>query len=160
MKQPKPIPEILQSIRPGDTIYTILRHVSPSGMTRWIAPVIYQNGDPRYLSYAIAETGLYPYDRNRDALKVSGCGMDMGFDVVYNLGRTLFPDGFGLPIESVPDVPGYPPQLRIGLLWKRPQSKEQAAKYIADGVTFKRGRNGDTSGWDSDGGYALVQRWL
>ena len=26
-------------------------------------------------------------------IKVSGCGMDKGFHLVYNLGRTLFPDG-------------------------------------------------------------------
>jgi hypothetical protein len=156
MKQPKPIPEILQSIRPGDTIYTILRHVSPSGMTRWIAPVIYQNGDPRYLSYAIAETGLYTLDRNRDALKVTGCGMDMGFDVVYNLGRILFPDGFGLPIDHVPATEG----AWMAIHGTRPQSKEHAADCLTRSFTFKRGRNGDTSGWDSDGGYALVQRWL
>ena len=26
-------------------------------------------------------------------LRVSGCGMDMGFHVVYNLGYALWPDG-------------------------------------------------------------------
>jgi hypothetical protein len=153
MKQPKPIPEILQSIRPGDTIYTILRHVSPSGMTRWITPIIYQSGDPRYLSYAISETGLYPFDRNRDALKVSGCGMDMGFDLVYNLGRILFPDGFGLPVVT-------PTWDHMAMQDQRPLTKDIARKLEAAGCVFKRGRNGDTSGWDSDGGYALVQRWL
>ena len=29
----------------------------------------------------------------RDGLIVGGCGMDMGFEIVYNLGRTLWPDG-------------------------------------------------------------------
>ena len=45
----------------------------------------------------------------------------MGFEIVYNLGRKLFHDGF--KVEG-------------------------------------RGRNGDMSGHDNDGGYALKHRWL
>lgn len=33
------------------------------------------------------------FDSDRQGLKVGGCGMDMGFHVVYGLGRTLYPKG-------------------------------------------------------------------
>ena len=35
----------------------------------------------------------------------------------------------------------------------------KAAQAVARGAVF-RGRNGDKSGWDDDGGYALNHRWL
>jgi hypothetical protein len=34
------------------------------------------------------------YDRDRQGIKIGGCGMDMGFSLVYDLGRTLYPRGF------------------------------------------------------------------
>lgn len=65
--------------------------------------------------------------------------MDMGFAVVYELGRTLFPNGFGVEGE-----------LPLGHK-TRPVTKEKAAKAVEKGAKF-RGRNGDPSGWDNDGG--------
>lgn len=48
---------------------------------------------PQWLSGWIANVCDYP--RAKDgSLKVGGCGMDMGFPVVYNLSATLFRDGF------------------------------------------------------------------
>lgn len=38
-------------------------------------------------------------------------------------------------------------------------AKAAAARAVAKGYTF-RGRNGDASGWDPDGGYALRKEWL
>jgi len=31
---------------------------------------------------------------------------------------------------------------------------------VAKGWEFIGGRNGDTSGWDDDGGYALKSEWI
>lgn len=53
-----------------------------------------------------------------DAIKIGGCGMDMGFALVYELGMKLWPDG-------TPEPHGQ--------------------------------RNGEP---DSNGGYALRQRWI
>lgn len=36
---------------------------------------------------------FYKFDQKRDGFRVSGCGMDMGFHLVYCLGQTLFHDG-------------------------------------------------------------------
>lgn len=116
-------------LKPGDVVYTILRHVSSSGMSRIIDLVIPcedGTGKPEIRSIgwlaARAMDDNFANDRYY-GIKVSGCGMDMGFSVVYNLGRTLFPQGFELAPEQ-------------------------------------HGRNGDTSGHDNDGGYALRQVWL
>ena len=70
--------------------------------------------------------------------------MNMRFATVYALGRALFPDGFGIMGEKDGKR-------------RRPKSPEAAAQMVRHGWAF-RGRNGDTSGWDTDGGYALRNR--
>jgi hypothetical protein len=37
------------------------------------------------------------YDRDKSGIKIGGCGMDMGFALVYNLGSTLWPKGTPKP---------------------------------------------------------------
>lgn len=113
--------ELREILNPGDTVYVDLRHVSRSGMSRVIMPFIIQDNEPRYLGWKVAKALEMPYDRKKEGVKIGGCGMDMGFALVYDLSRTLFPEGF--KVEG-------------------------------------RGRNGDTSGWDKDGGYALQHRWF
>lgn len=113
---------LLKYLKPGDTVFTVLRHVSKSGMSRQIDFFKLLNGRQHYLTGYIA-TLLDMKRTDQGALKVSGCGMDMGFSVVYNLSRSLWPKGFKL-------------------------------------AKGQRGRNGDTSGFDTDGGYAISQQWL
>ena len=70
-------------------VCTILRHVSSSGMTRHIDIVLPSDGSFNNISYYAAIV----MDNNRakdGSIKVSGCGMDMGFNLVYNLMFTLF----------------------------------------------------------------------
>ncbi len=81
------------NLKPGDTVYCILRNVSRSGMSRQID--FYMEG-MRCISGSIAEALDYPQAQH-GALKVGGCGMDMGFSVVYNLGATLWPNGTPKP---------------------------------------------------------------
>ena len=84
---------------PGNTIYTVLRHVAKSGMTRWLDVIVMDSddGSPRQITRAVAEVAGYTrsHDKHGGALKAEGCGMDMGFAVVYNLSRALYHDGFG-----------------------------------------------------------------
>lgn len=115
------IRELRKLVKPGDTLHTILRHVSRSGMSRRIDVVKMGRNGPRYLTWLAAKVLGERTTGNGDGLVVGGCGMDMGFHVVYSLSRALYPKGFKV-----------------------------------SGV----GRNGDKSGWDNDGGYALKQEWL
>ncbi len=76
-------------LKPGDTVYTILRHVSKSGMSRDIGIVIFRDGSPLHPNHAVAcVLGL---TLKRDAVRINGCGMDMGFEIVYNLCQCVFP---------------------------------------------------------------------
>lgn len=108
-------------LKPGDTVYCVLRHVSSSGMSRRIDFYSIRGKEHAFLSGYISRVTGYKFAKHGNGLVVGGCGMDMGFHVVYEIGRALFPKGF--------KVKG-------------------------------RGRNGDTSGWDEDGGYALKSTWL
>jgi len=85
-------------IAPGMTIHTVLRHVSASGMTRWISPLrLVPDGAGETvhdLTYMAGRLLGYPRNGRHEGLKVGGCGSDMGFEVVYSLGRALFPNGY------------------------------------------------------------------
>lgn len=123
--------ELLKILSPGDTVYTLLRHVSASGMTRHIDVYTIQDDKPIYLTAYVAKAceirRLGP-GAPRWSLVVGGCGMDMGFYVVYTLGRVLWPEGAA------------------------------SAIHRAD-KAYTRGRNGD-QGPETDGGYMLRQEWF
>jgi len=76
----------------GATVYTVLRSVSASGMTRHISLKVAQGGDIYDITYLAAQAmGEKVKDRNGyNTIKVNGCGMDMGFHLVYNLSSVLF----------------------------------------------------------------------
>ena len=80
-------------------VYCILRHVSSSGMSRRISFYTIIKNEPIWLDYKIEK--ILGYKRsNKVGLKVSGCGMDMGFSVVYDLGDALWPKGDGKTITG------------------------------------------------------------
>jgi hypothetical protein len=84
---------LLELLKPGDTVYTVLRHVSRSGMSRVISLYVIVDGEPRWLDgYASRVMGT-TLDRDREGLKIGGCGMDMGFALVYDLSYCLWPKG-------------------------------------------------------------------
>jgi hypothetical protein len=76
-------------LAPGDTVHSVLRHVSASGMSRRIDFYALKSGVPVWLSGYMA--GLLSYKIHRQGgLVVQGCGMDMGFHVVCGLSFKLF----------------------------------------------------------------------
>lgn len=78
---------------PGNTVWTILRHVSSSGMTRDISPIIVVDGKPVDISYWVIQLGIGSQGRN-GGVRLGGAGMDMGFHLVYSLSRELYSDGY------------------------------------------------------------------
>ena len=92
--------ELLTILKPGDTVYCILRHVSRSGMQREISLFVNGSHVDKFPDQGIrnidwyAERVLQMRRGKRDGLVVGGCGMDMGMHIVMNLGYVLFPDGF------------------------------------------------------------------
>lgn len=93
---------LLAMLKPGDRVYTVLRHVSASGMSRRISlviPTTDREGKPAVTSIDWLAARLLRSYRQHDkgGLMVSGCGMDMGFHVIYALGSALWPDGTPAP---------------------------------------------------------------
>lgn len=89
------IDRLKKLIQPGDIVYTTLRHVSRSGMQRVIDLHLIKDNAPIWIGYTAATAMGDRYNDQKNGIVVSGCGMDMTFSVVYELSRTLFPDGFG-----------------------------------------------------------------
>lgn len=87
------IKNLRQLIKEGATVYTILRHRTASGMTRFLDLYIMRDNEPWRITWQAAKAMGWTYDRKHEALKVGGCGMDMGFHAVYTLSRYLFPNG-------------------------------------------------------------------
>ena len=84
------IEQLKNILSEGDTVYTVLRHCSASGMSRRIDLYIFRDNQKHYL------TGLFAHAMGEkapeDGYKVGGCGMDMGFHLVYTLSSVLFPE--------------------------------------------------------------------
>lgn len=71
----------------GATVYTILASVSRSGMYRHIRPIIVINGEPVDITWRVSEA--LGWRRHDDGVGCDGCGMDIGFHLVYSLGYAL-----------------------------------------------------------------------
>ena len=93
--------ERLSFLKPGDTVYTEILSVSRSGMTRHIKPIVMVDNEPRWIGYHVAVL-LDESVSDNGGVKMGGCGMDMGFALVYNLSRYLFPQGFTCIGEGCP----------------------------------------------------------
>ena len=79
------------SIGPNTKIYTILRHVAASGLSRRLDVFVMLDNEPCRITNTVAQAVGYTLRENQ--IVVNGYGTDAGFSVVYDLGRTLWPDG-------------------------------------------------------------------
>ena len=90
MTKEEAIKRLKEEIKKGDTLWTQLNHVSRSGMMRHISvrqikkdyPLDWKEGKNRFGGY--------------NGIKVGGCGMDMGFHLVYTLSKVLYDDGYAI----------------------------------------------------------------
>lgn len=138
-KKAEAILHLRKVLKPGDTVYTVLRHVSRSGMSRNIDLYYIAESKPvrisAYVGHAIGTPqSLKNWERSQ-GLTVGGCGMDMGFHLVYALGRVLYPHGFACVGE-------------------RCQSNDHSNDPKCRRDTFVGQTHTD------DGGYALRKEWL
>lgn len=86
------IESLLEILKPGQTVFCTLRSVSGSGMSRRISFHVVKGEDFKQIDYLVARACGYKQS-DKGGLIVSGCGMDTGFAVVYNLGGAVWPDG-------------------------------------------------------------------
>jgi hypothetical protein len=73
-------------------VLTLNRHVSSSGMSRDISVFYVKDNQILNITYSVAKAmGCKLVERNGSrAIKVGGCGMDMGFHLVYTLSSVLY----------------------------------------------------------------------
>ena len=72
------------------TIYTDLNHASKSGMTRSISCYVRnKEGYSKNINHLIENMGTFKEDKY-GGLKVTGCGMDMGFHLVYTTSVNVY----------------------------------------------------------------------
>lgn len=88
------IARLREWIRPGDTIYCVLAHIARSGMSREIKLYhrSHETGDLQWIS-SLAARAIRSRMGKHDGIVMGGCGMDMGFAAVYELGHALWPEG-------------------------------------------------------------------
>lgn len=79
---------------PGTVVYTTLRRVARSGMSRVIALHVVTDGDTRDLTWNAGKALGYTVKRTDcgEGLSVPCCGMDMGFHLVHSLSYALHPE--------------------------------------------------------------------
>ena len=90
-----------EMIIPGQKVYCTLRHVSSSGMQRAIRLHILKKpllGAPEIQTIdSLVSDAIDCKLHDKGGLKIDGCGMDMGFQLVYLLGMALWPNGTPTP---------------------------------------------------------------
>ena len=144
--------ELRDDLKPGTTVYTILEHVGRSGMSRRIGVRVFVDNDPHYLDGLVAIALGEPVPRD-GGIRVDGCGMDMGFELVYRLSRALYPDGFGCIGRA-----GYP-EKRDALCPSNDHANGDGDYTPHPGCGTPDAR-GTRDHWHNEGGYALNHRWL
>lgn len=136
-------------VKPGDTVHTILDHVSSSGMTRHIRLVLVKpDGVILHPNYNAAIVLGYAQAKRGDGLVVGGCGMDMGFHLVHSLGYALFGEeaskGTGKEANAL----------------RRAIFKAATFYMMQGGRKEKPDCNKPGEEWFGAAGYALKHQWL
>ncbi len=85
----KSIAALRDILNPGDTVFTILRHASSSGMTQHVSVIV---GECRDITHYVAHALDMRRSGRTGGIVVSGYGSDVGFDLVYDLKRVLWPE--------------------------------------------------------------------
>jgi hypothetical protein len=131
-------------LSPGDVVYTQVKHVSRSGMLRIISVHVIRDNRPQDITAAAGALAGFTMDRDRWGLRVGGCGMDMGFHVVYSLSRALWPNG-----HPCTGSDGRTPTGKRTKAHRCPSNDHNNGDRA-----YRKGKT------HADGGYALNQAWL
>lgn len=131
-----------EMLPPGALVRTRLISEARSGMSRTIEALATVDGREVSLDNLIAETGAFKIAKNGH-IRMDGCGMDMGFALVYSLSSMLYNDG-GICTGSS----GYTP---TGRKSKAPRCGSN--DHTNGDRVYRKGKR------HADGGYTLHQSW-
>jgi len=79
----------------GSVAHTTVVHVARSNLSRHIKVFAIDGKRILNVSGYVAEYLDYRFTK-KDAVFVSGCGMDMGFHLIYTLSQKLYGDGYAI----------------------------------------------------------------
>lgn len=88
-----------KTLTAGTTVYTVIRHISQSGMSRVISAHYVVNGELRWVDLSLA--GFALHRRECGYVVKEGFGMDMAWHAVYSLSIALHGDGYALLQRSL-----------------------------------------------------------
>ncbi len=182
--QAEAIDELRTLFPAGSTVSTVLRHRSSSGMSRSISVLhAAADGSITDVTWLVAKATGDKIDNNHGGIKVGGCGMDMGFHLVYSLSRVLYAGAFRCTgIESGPGRCPANDHSNERSRWVRREVTTEHADPVlyrqaraeghAPAVAVTMARRGfetvrehvepnySTDRIHSDAGYALSHRWV
>ena len=85
---------LLKFLKEGSMVYTAIRKINKQGTVRhmsvYIAIISDYKKEPAILDITRSVSILIGTKLKNDYLVVGGCGMDMGFSIVYSLSSILF----------------------------------------------------------------------
>jgi hypothetical protein len=163
--------QLHELLKPGDTVYTSLRHVSRSGMSRWINMYAIIDNEPVCIDHEVKILEDQAPQKH-DGVYVGGCGMDMGFALVYNLSHYLFKDGYGCIGEKCPANDhcngdrSYRKHMENNNNMPCTECNGTGKKMYGWNNTLTTCNTCNGSGtlspehWHTDGGYAIKHRWM
>ncbi|MCM8832172.1 MAG: hypothetical protein NC918_08280 [Candidatus Omnitrophica bacterium] len=88
--------ELRELVEQGNNrVYTVLKHVSTSGMRRVISVLVaIEKGEIVCIDWYLGKLGLYKLSKEKEGVIIDGCGFDAGYDVVYSISYLLYGDGY------------------------------------------------------------------
>ena len=92
----KAIAYLKARLSPGLVLYTCLRSVSASGMSRTFDLYYVSEQEIIRITWSAACALGWTYDQRTEALRVQGGGLDVGYQAVSSLSRILFGDDYAL----------------------------------------------------------------
>ena len=86
---------LLSILQPGDTVFTILRHLSQKGQESVVDAIVWKDGQPVHISHWISRLLRWPLDDRHDGIRVKKPKRgpkkhDMGAYLVYKLSYALY----------------------------------------------------------------------
>lgn len=97
LAQRESIRELKRILKKGKTVYTVLRHVSRSGMQRRISLIVPPKPGSTYMRHLDHNAArALGWRESNEGIIVNGCGLDTGHWLVYSLSHKLFGDGYAL----------------------------------------------------------------
>ena len=84
----------------GSVVVVVIHEVSRSGMSRTMSLYTIKDNELVYLTTAAATVLGWPLNK-RDHIRVSGCGMDMGFHTVETLSRVLTGESYSFTHKNI-----------------------------------------------------------